>query len=370
MSKNTGPVFDQRAISLRLTATWLQTAFGIGLMGALVALALHVCGVHWGFGVAILSLFAILPIVSWWFSAPLIKRLTRCAPPDPTDPEHMRLVRVVDKLYPKTGLSVKPPVYVSPMPIANAFATGRSPKNAFIAATEGLFMVNMTDDELEAVVAHELAHVANRDTAITSMVAAMGSLFSLLLAAGLPWLFKEQFVSRSNAPLLNKLTRKVQRKQRFLVPAGGFFGFILMLVLFYIISIFTKFITLFVGRTRESAADAYAALWTKNPCALSTALQKLVLFEQQNGGNMRMMVLTRGLEPLLIVNAFGEDDFSPEKHDGSTTGSKMRRWWNRLGQNHPPVAERLVTLDKLSGGSCQRVSLSPSQDSQAHDDIH
>jgi Zn-dependent protease with chaperone function len=180
----------------------------------------------------------------------------------------------------------------------------------------------------------------------------MGSLFSLVLAVGLPGLFRGEFVSKTtNAPLLNKLSKKVGQKKRFLIPAGGFFGFVLMLVLFYIISIFTKLITLFVGRTRESSADAYAALWTKNPCALSTALQKLVLFEAMNGGNMRMMVLTRGLAPLFIVNSFGEDDFRPEK----PAGNPLSRWWTRLGQNHPPVVERLVTLDKLSGGSCPRV---------------
>jgi len=355
MSKNTQPDFNSGATTLRLMLTWAQTVFGMIVMGALLAGAVHLLGFHFGFGVALLSITAVLPLLSWYFSAPLIKRLTRCTPPDPDDPDHVRLVRVVDNLFPKTGLSVKPPVFVSPMPIANAFATGRSPKHAFIACTEGLFYAGLTDEELEAVIAHELAHVKNRDTAITSLVAAMGSLFSLLLAAGLPGLFRANFIAKSKAPLLNKLTRKVAQKRRFFVPTGGFLGFVVMLVLFYIVSIFTKLLTLFVGRSRESSADAYAALWTKNPCALSGALQKLVLFEEINGGNMSLMVLTRGLTPLFIVNTFGEDGL--ELNPRRSILFRLRQWWQRLGQNHPPVSNRLQVLDKLSGGSCPRISV-------------
>jgi heat shock protein HtpX len=353
MPNNTKPEFDTGATNFRLFLTWTQTLLGLAAMGALIAGALHLVGFHLGWGVAILSITAVIPLVSWYFSAPLIKRLTRCMPPDPENPDHMRLVKVVDNLFPKTGLSVKPPVFISPLPIANAFATGRSPRDAFIACTEGLFYAALTDEELEAVVAHELAHVKNRDTAITSLIAAMGSLFSLLLAAGIPSLFRAHFASKSNAPLLNKLSDKVRQRKRFFLPAGGFLGFAVMLVLFYIISIFTKLLTLFVARSRESAADVYAARWTKNPCALSSALQKLVLFEEINGGNVSLMVLTRGLTPLFIVNAFGEDS-----HGEAPQGllSRLRAWWQRLGQNHPPVDHRLEVLDSLSGGTCPRVT--------------
>ncbi|MGH9550424.1 MAG: M48 family metalloprotease, partial [Terriglobales bacterium] len=214
MSNMNQPGFSSGSVARRVLYTWAQTLGGIAFLGALIAGTLHLLGFHFGFGFAVVGIFALIPLFSFWFSAPLIKKLTRCAPPDPEDPDHMRLVRIVDNLYPKTGLPVKPPVYVSPMPIANAFATGRSPRNAFIACTEGLFYADLTDDELEAVLAHELAHVKNRDTAIASLVSAMGSLFSLLLASGLPWLFRSAFVSKSDAPLLNKLTRKVNTQKK------------------------------------------------------------------------------------------------------------------------------------------------------------
>ena len=311
-------------------------------------------GFHFGIAIVILGLTALMPVVSWFFSTDIVKKLTRCEAPNPDDPDHARLIRVVDRVFPKTGLPVKPPVYVSPILIANAFATGRSPRNAFIAVTQGLFYADLTEEELEAVIAHELAHVKNHDAAITSMLAAMGSIFSILVATGLPWLFKDAFVRKGSTPLLDKLVDKVEKKKkRFLGPTTGFAGLIFAMILFYIVSIFTKLITLFVSRARESSADAYAAQWTGNPCWLSSALQKLVLFERHNGGNMKMMLLISGLNGLFIVNAFGEDE--PEQGAKLTVGARLRRWWQRIGQNHPPVAERLRTLDRLAGGSCPRL---------------
>jgi Zn-dependent protease with chaperone function len=264
------------------------------------------------------------------------------------------LIAVVQRIFPRTGLTVMPQVYVSPIPIANAFATGRNHSRAMIAVTEGLFFAELNDAELEAIIAHELAHVRSYDSAITSMLSAMGSLFSIVLATGLPFLFASSFVSKTEAPLLNRLARRVGEKKKFFVPTGGIIGLIIMLVLFYFISIFTKLLCMFVSRARESSADAHAALWTENPCALSTALQKLVIFENKNGGNMNMMVLTRGLTPLFIVNPFTDEEI-----DGNAAGltrmQRLRLWWQRLGQNHPPVLERMRILDQMSGGTCQRL---------------
>lgn len=355
MSNQEKPGFDAGAIRAHVIRTWAQTLLGIGSLSLLIVAALFLLGFHWSVPVIFLLVMAAIPVISWYFSAPLIKKLTRCQEPDPNDPDHARLIRIVDKLFPKTGLPVKPPVYVSPMPVANAFATGRSPSTAFIAATEGLFFLDLTDEELEAVVAHELAHVANYDTAITSLTATMSSFFSILLAGGLPWLFKSAFVSKSNAPLLNKLTKKVGQKKRFLEPTGGFFGFILTLAIFYLVNFFAKLIALFVSRARESSADAYSAKWTGNPCALSTALQKLVLFENLNGGNVGLGIILRGLTPVLMVNHFSEEGFGEEPDQDTSLVKRLRRWWRRLGENHPPVMERIRALEKMGANKCPRL---------------
>lgn len=337
---------DPSAVSTRLKSMWFQTFLGIGLLAGLSVLGLALLGLNWSVGVIVIGLWTVLPLFGWWNSASLVKRLMRCQEPDPTNPQHMRLVRLVDGLMPKTGLNRKPPVYVSPLPMPNAFATGRNPANAFIAATEGLFEVGLTDDELEAILAHELAHVKNHDVAITSMTAVLGSLLSLILAQGIPGLFNSVFSSSKNNNLLDRLEGKVKReKKRFFAATGGVAGFIIMLMLFFVISTFAKFISLFVSRCRESHADALAALWTNNPCALSSALQKIVLWMTVNGLEIRMRMIMRGLTPVLFVS-----EFDDERSSRGVAG-----WWKRLGENHPPIPERLDMLDKMSGKHCPRV---------------
>ncbi len=346
----------RRATIWRLTWTWIQTLLAIAVMGGLTAGALLHFGLHFSWAVAVLSLTMILPLVSWYFSSTFVKHLMGCKPADPLNENHARLIRIVNRLYPKTGLPVKPPVFVSPLKVPNAFATGRTPGDAFIAATEGLFLLDLTDDEMEAVLAHELAHVKHYDVAINSMLAVMASLFGLVLATALPRLFHPASIT-GKAPLLDKLSNRIKNKrQRLFLPVGGFFGFLIMLVVFYIVSFFTKLIGLFVTRTRESAADAQAALWTGKPCALSSALQKITLFMMIHAVDIRHNILTRGLTPLLFISSFDEDDRQPDSPlPQRRRPSRLGRWWRGLGQNHPPTAVRMEALDKMNGGSCPRI---------------
>jgi len=350
-----GPSRDPRQSALRrLVWTWLQTLLGTAVMGGLVTAALVVFGIKLSWGFAFLGLWMVIPLFGWYFSAQMVKRLTGCRPPNPYNPDHMRLVRIVDKLFPKTGLKVKPPVFISPIKLPNAFATGRTPKHAFIGATDGLLDVGLTDEELEAVLAHELAHVKNYDVALNSMLAALGSLFSILLATGLPGRFGPAVISTTRAPLLDELARKVKRDQkRFFLPDGGVLGFVTMMILFYIVSAGVKLVSLFVTRVRESGADAHAVYWTSNPCALSMALQKIVLYTEKHAADIRGGIITRGLTPLLLVNPLDDGSYDGESDKGTLAG--FRRWWRSLGENHPPVRERLNTLDSMSGKSCPRV---------------
>ena len=353
MTDNTPPEFNSAAIKSRLALTWAQTLFGIGLTGALVAGAFLFLGFHLSAAVIVLALTLVIPLVSFFFGHTLVRQLTRCQEPDAMNPDHEMLLEVYDELWPVTGLPVRVPLYVSPIPIANAFATGRDHHHSMIAVTEGLFHAGLTRDEFKLVLAHELAHVKHYDSAIGTMVSAMGSIFAILLSTGLPWLFKSAFIQKGQSPLLNKLSDKVEDKKRFLLPATGIFGFLFMLILFYFVSIFTKLLTMFVSRARENAADALAAQWTGNPCALASALQKLVIFEQRNGGNYTIKLLTQGLTPLFIINQLGEDQGPAGANNSLST--RVSKWWKRSGQPHPPISERLEALDHLSGASCQRL---------------
>lgn len=337
----------------QLARTWCQTVSGIALMGALLTAAFYFVGLHWSFAAIFLMIWTAIPVVGWYHSSNIVKALTGCKPPNPRNPNHQRVVRIVHELWTKTGLPVEPPVLISPLPIANAFATGRNPENSFIAVTEGLFAVGLTDGELKGVLAHELAHVKCHDVAINSLLAVINSLFGILLAAGLPTLFSPSVIS-SGEPLMDKLSDKVRRhKKRFYLPVGGLFGFIVTLALFYCINYFTKFVSLFVSRARESAADVQAIAWTKEPCELHSALQRIYHHILTHPTDLRSGILTRGLVGVLFLSPF--EDPERDKADGDGFLAKLRKRWRYLGENHPPVPDRLDLLDELKGGkACPR----------------
>src|SRR5207237_7460791 len=151
------------AIRKRLIETWLKTVLGYLAMGGLVLAAFKAFGssYHFQFGFGLLWIF--LPVVMWWFSAKIALAMTKSTPADQSNPVHKRLIDIVDRVYAKSGLKFKPPVYVSDNPLPNAFATGPIHRKAVVAATRGLFECGMTDEEIEAVFAHELGHVKNYD---------------------------------------------------------------------------------------------------------------------------------------------------------------------------------------------------------------
>lgn len=349
MKNNNFPNVDQKAIDSQLRANWFRTILGLVSLAALGAATFALLGLNITIASVILGLFTVvLPLFSWYNSAKLVKRLMKCEAPNSLNPDHRRLVRLVKEIYPKTGLSKMPDVMVSPVPMPNAFATGRSPSNSFIACTEGLFAVDLSDEELKAVLAHELAHVKSRDVAITSLTATMGSLFAILLAGGMPWIFSAAFVSNKDGLLVDKLSDKVKKgKKNFAAPAVGFAGFFCTLLVFAVVSFFTKFVTFFVSRSRESAADALAAQWTGNPCALATALQKINDWVNRNRLLLQLKIMMGGLAPMLFFGLHEDED-----HDPKTVSGKIGRWWREIGENHPPIPTRIKELEAMAGASC------------------
>ncbi|MBI4533614.1 MAG: hypothetical protein HY711_06670, partial [Candidatus Melainabacteria bacterium] len=101
--KKPGSGFKQSAVTWRIVWTTIQTLVGIALMGALVAGALMYFGLPWTWVTLFLGLWVGLPIAGWYYSADLVKRLTRATLPNPYNPDHARLIRIVNKLFPKTG---------------------------------------------------------------------------------------------------------------------------------------------------------------------------------------------------------------------------------------------------------------------------
>ena len=151
------------------------------LLAALSGLLIVVGGALGGQGGAMLFfvIAMVMNIGSYWFSDKIVLRMYHAQPVGPDHP----LFRMTQRLAQKAGLPM-PKVYIIPDPSPNAFATGRNPDHAAVAATEGIMRL-LSESELEGVIAHELAHVKHRDTLISTVAAAIGGAITMLAHFGM-----------------------------------------------------------------------------------------------------------------------------------------------------------------------------------------
>ena len=200
--------------------------------------------------IAGLALFVVLAAVmnffAYWFSDKMALRMAGAK--EVTPEEAPRLHRVVDELLPLSGLPVKPKVYLIQNPSPNAFATGRNPKHAVVAATTGILDL-LDDRELKGVMAHELGHVGNRDILIGSVAA--------VIAGAISW-----------------ITTSMMWGMMFGRRDGGEGG-LLGLAAIILMPMAAGIVQMSISRTREYQADKTGAKTTHDPDALADALAKL-----------------------------------------------------------------------------------------------
>lgn len=210
--------------------------------------------------------------------------------------DHPRLWNIVENLAITTGTPM-PKVYVIDDPAPNAFATGRDPEHAAVAATTGLLEM-MTDSELEGVMAHELGHVRNYDIRVSMIV------FGLVVAVGFiaDMLLRLAFFGRGNNN-----------------PITLVFGLVAMLVAPLVAGV----VQAAISRQREYLADATGALTTRHPDALASALHKL----SEYGAPMQRQNTT-------MAHMWISDPVKPGFMD-------------RLFSTHPPIPDRIRRLLKI-----------------------
>ena len=225
------------------------------LLGALSGL-LIVIGDYFGGTNGMVFAFiiaAIMNLGSYWFSDKIVLRMYRA---QQVGPEHP-LYRTTERLARQAGLPM-PKVYIIPDSSPNAFATGRNPEHAAVAATEGIMHV-LSGPELEGVIAHELAHVKHRDILISSVAATMAA--AIMMGA------------------------------RMAMYAGMFGGHrddreegtnpVALLAMMILAPLAAAMIQMAISRSREFAADAGAARITGNPYGLADALRKIDAIARQ-----------------------------------------------------------------------------------------
>ncbi|QIM17001.1 M48 family metalloprotease [Leucobacter insecticola] len=208
-----------------------------------------------------------------------------------SEADNPRLYRIVENLSITTGTPM-PEVYIVNDPAPNAFATGRDPAHAMVAATTGLLDI-MTDSELEGVMAHELGHVRNYDIRVSMIV------YGLVVAIGMiaDVMMRIAFFGRSN----NNSN-----------PVVLVFGLVAMIVAPLIATI----VQLAVSRQREYLADATGALTTRHPEALASALHKLSEYGrplQKQSSSMAHLWIADPLKPGMMQKLFATHPPIPDR---------------------------------------------------------
>jgi heat shock protein HtpX len=230
-------------------ANGLKTALLLGLLsGLLLALGQVVGGANglmFGFVFAVLMNFG-----SYWFSDKIVLKMYRC---QEVGPGH-RLHGMVERLSRQAQLPM-PKVYIIPDPSPNAFATGRNPSHAAVAATEGILQV-LSDGELEGVIAHELAHVKNRDILISSVAATVAA--AIMMTAQM----------MQYAAMFGGYGGRDEGRDRGNNP-------IALIAMIVLAPFAAMLIQAAISRSREFAADASGAQIAGNPYGLADALRKI-----------------------------------------------------------------------------------------------
>lgn len=220
-----------------------------------------------------LFMAAIMNFGAYWFSDKIVLTMYKA---EPIDQNHYSgLYQIVEELANQANLPM-PKVYIINDDTPNAFATGRNPAHAAVAATSGIISI-LTREELAGVMAHELTHVNNRDTLISSIAATIGGAIAMLAnMAQFALIFGHRGSNNENN--------------------SSSTGTFLMMIL---APIAASLIQLAVSRSREYEADAGAARLTGNPLALASALEKLENFShyrtmptaEQNPATAHMFII-------------------------------------------------------------------------------
>ena len=235
---------------------------------------------------------------SYWFSDKIVLMMYKAK--EVTEQESSDYYRIVKELTARAGLPM-PKMYIIPTRAMNAFATGRNPRHAAVAVTEGM-LGSLSREELKGVLGHELSHVKNRDILISAIVATVaGAIMMLANMARYAAIFGGYGGGRN------------EEENR----GGGF----AMLFLAILAPIAALLIQMAISRSREYAADKGGAQIAGNPLALANALEKL-----QQAAVVRPMDAGQTTAHLFIVNPLSGRSFAS------------------IFSTHPPIEERVKRL--------------------------
>jgi len=245
----------------------------------------------------------VMNVGSYWFSDKIVLKMTHAKPA--TLEDNRELYNIVENLAITAGLPM-PKIYVVQDPSPNAFATGRNPEHAVVAVTTGLMQI-LDRPELEGVVAHEMAHIGNRDMLVMTVAVVLAGFIAII----------------SDIMLRSMLWGGGRDRDS---KAGGI-ALVLTIVGIILAPIAAQLIKMTVSRKREYLADATGALLTRYPEGLASALEKISAHAQpmKHASNA-------------TAHLFISDPFS-----GAPKKSMMQKIGG-LFQTHPPAEDRIAKL--------------------------
>lgn len=246
-----------------------------------------------------LILAGIMNFIGYWFSDKIVLAMYRAK--EVKFHEAPEIYSVVQRLTMKANMPM-PKVYIIPQDTPNAFATGRNPKHAAVALTQGISTL-LTEDELEGVLSHELTHVQNRDILIGSIAATIAGAITYL-ANMARW-----------AMIFGGRDSREERN-------GSAIGLLVMTI---VAPIAALLIQMAISRSREYLADEGGAKISGKPLALASALQKI-----QAKIRYRPMMANPSTAHMFIVNPLGTD------------------FWATLFSTHPLVKDRVKRLESIA----------------------
>jgi len=238
---------------------------------------------------------------SYWYSDKIVLAMSRAKLIEKKD--NPELYRIVENLCITAGLPV-PKIYIIKEAQPNAFATGRDPKHAVVAVTQGL-LEQLERSELEGVIAHELSHIGNRDALLQTIIVVLVGVVVIMT----DFFFRISFYGSRRSDRNNK---------------AGAVMLLIALALAVLAPLFAALIKLAISRKREFLADAAGALLTRYPEGLARALEKI----SQSPYSLR--VANNSTAHLFFASPF--------------RGKESQTWLTKLFRTHPSVEERTKAL--------------------------
>jgi len=287
-----------KAISANKRNTILIMAVFVGLVSAIGWVASYFFVGDSSITYYVVGGAVIYAVMQYFWATKLSLTMTGAVPIEKRD--NPRFYRIVENLAITVGIQT-PKIYVIDDPAPNAFATGRDPRHAIVAATTGL-LDTMSDSELEAVMAHELGHVQNYDIRLGmitfGLVSAIGFLSDIIFRM---FIFGDRDNDQS--------------------PITIVIGLVVMILA----PIIATMVQMAISRQREYLADATSAMTTRNPDSMVSALQKLQTngrpMKRQNSASAHLFI-SNPLKPGML---------------------------NKIFSTHPPLADRIARLQNNTG---------------------